>query len=116
MSPKEATFAYYSERQVLHPKLIPREHGPALLGGMAAAGVRYLLLDRIHPMSRNRIGPRLLSVCEQVRVVAAFPPRTYLLVVASQADDQDPDLESACGALEYFTENHKPDPTTPAWW
>ena len=116
-SPKESTFAYYSERQVLHLKLIPHLDGAGLLDGMSAAGVRYLFLDRIHPMSRRRIGPSLRPVCDQLRVVAAFPPRTYLLGIASLLDDHDL-VESAvaCDALEYFTEDIKPDPTTPAWW
>ncbi len=118
VSAKEATFAYYSERKVLHMKLIPHADGAAILRGMSAAGVRYLFLDRIHPMNWNRIGPSLLPVCDQLQVAAAFPPRTYLLAVASPADGQEPGPlpESACTALESFTETSEPDPRTPGWW
>lgn len=118
VSAKESTFAYYSDRTVLHPRLVPTSNGTAFLDGMLAVGVHYVFLDRIHPMNRRRIGPLLLPVCGRLRVVASFPPRTYLLSVVRPTTGQDPEAEaqSACEALEYFTENLKPDPTTPAWW
>jgi len=119
VSPKEATFAYYSDRQVLHLKLIPQMDidGAGLLDGMSAAGVRYLFLDQIHPLNRRRIGPNLLAVCDRLRVVAAFPPRTYLLGIASLLDDHDlAESPVACDALEHLTDNPDPDPTTPGWW
>jgi len=117
VSPQAATFAYYSERQVLNLQLIPHEDGAALLEGMSAAGVRYLFLSRVHPLSRRLTGPRLLPVCDQLRVVAEFPPRTYLLGIALLLDDRDPrQSEVACDALEHFTENYEPDRSPHAWW
>ena len=117
VSPKEGTFAYYSERRILHAKLIQASDRASYLDAMAEVGVDYLLLDRIHPMSRRRMGPSLLSVCDQLEVAASFPPRTYLLKRADTDEDAPASgQESACAALRHFNENLEPDPTTPSWW
>jgi len=119
LSPKEATFAYYSQHKVLHPSnAFSESQDQDFLDQVLQTGVRHVFLDRIHPSSRRRIGRMLAMSCGRLRVVKAFPPKSFLFVISEASSDSEgsPGRNSACQALEFYNSETSPDPATPGWW
>ncbi len=118
ISPKEATFAYYSERVVLHPGAVMREADDQFLDRALERGASHVFLDRIHPTSRRRIGRMLAPSCSRLDLVRHFPPKSYLFHIRAEPASPPTDGGSlpSCQALESFNAETSPDPLMPGWW
>jgi hypothetical protein len=76
LTTKEATFAFYSGRQVMHPDLAILKFGADLLPSVSARGIQYLVLS---PLIATRLPIGLLPVCRRLETVTTFPGTTRLL-------------------------------------
>jgi len=87
LTTKEATFAFYTDRQVMHPDLAIIKFGADLLPSVSARGIEYLVLS---PLIATRLPIGLLPVCRRLETVTTFPGTTALLRIrpaASAAPD-----------------------------
>lgn len=115
LSPKDGVMAYYSRHLVLHPGYVQGE-GQGEAGFMDAVtdlGVRFVMLDRIHPWSRQWIRQVLTASCRRLRVVRSFPPRSVLFeVLPAGAGPALGAPGTACNILQAIGEYSEPNAPT----
>ncbi len=93
---KRATLYYYATRRSMPLAAALAAGQDRLDSAMRAYGARYILLGSLYVAEPNQLQRILTARCAGLRVVAAFPPRTFLFAVADSGDAGAPD---ACGAL-----------------
>lgn len=115
LSPKDGVMKYYSRHLVLHPGYVQREgqDDAAFLEAVTDLGVRFVMLDRIHPWSRQWIRQVLTASCRRLRVVRSFPPRSVLFeVLPAGAGPALGPPGTACNILQAIGEYSEPNAPT----
>ena len=102
---KQGDFYYLSGRRTV-PNVVAGRGAPIeQLANLRQAGVRYLLATHVSG-SDSPFGLWLGRVCDHVRLVQAFPPRTYLFRMAV---DEGPDPTGAtCRATTAYRIDQEP--------
>jgi 4-amino-4-deoxy-L-arabinose transferase-like glycosyltransferase len=104
LTTKEATFAYYTDRQVMHPDLAIIKFGADLLPSVSARGIEYLVLS---PLIATRLPVGLLPVCRRLETVMTFPGTTALLRIRPAASTaQDGTCEAVSKLRASFPARH----------
>jgi len=98
LTTKEATFGYYTGRQVMHPDLAILKFGADLLPSISARGIEYIVLS---PLIGTRLPIGLLPVCRQLETVTSFPGGTSLLRIRPETGPPD----GTCDAVAKLREN-----------
>jgi hypothetical protein len=100
LTTKEATFAYYSDRQVYHPDLAILKYGADLLPSISAMGIEYVVLS---PLIRTRLPDGLLPVCRQLETVQKFPgPISLLRIRPDWAGVPDGACDAISNISQYY--------------
>ncbi|HSR92216.1 MAG TPA: glycosyltransferase family 39 protein [Gemmatimonadales bacterium] len=99
LTTKEATFAFYTSRQVMHADLAILKFGADLLPSVSARGIEYIVLS---PLIGTRLPIGLLPVCRRLETVTTFPGTTALLRIRP-AGSAVPD--GTCDAVSKLPEN-----------
>ncbi len=73
---KEATFSYYSGRQVYHPNLALKQARGDLAGFLQRRNIRYIFVSP--QVGGARVVPFVDAFCGQVRLVQRWPGRAFL--------------------------------------
>jgi hypothetical protein len=100
---KEATFAYLTGRQVQHPALALLRDSLNVPAILRRSRVDYVLVSPLYP---SRLGQFLLPRCNELTLLRAFPPDTYLFRVLPAGDSTQ---EASCQALAKVVANPKFD-------
>ena len=114
LAAKAAPLYYYTNRQTIPaPQVLGLDTAGFWLK-LRREGVEYVVLGALHRAEWPRLAQRLAERCEDLTLVATFPPRTYLFrlgPVASAARDTAavlPGDNRACAAIrEYQLDNER---------
>lgn len=104
LTAKEAAFAYYARRRVVYPGALRGDAGQ-LLAALRQRGIRYVVLGRNAEIESSFLAQALERSCDQLELVATFPPRTYLFEVTT--DSRTLPGSRACEAIRTY----RADPT-----
>ena len=107
LTTKEATFAYYSGRQVFHPDLAVIKYGPNLVPAISAMGIEYIVLS---PIIGTRLPVGLLPACRRLETVMTFPGPTSLLRILSEEAGTPDQTCDAISKINQFFPNPPPNP------
>lgn len=102
---KQGDFYYLSGRRTVPNVAAGRGNPVQQLANLRAAGVQYLLATHVSG-SDSPFGLWLGRVCDDVRLVKAFPPRTYLFRVAI-GEGSDP-TGATCRATTAYRIDQEP--------
>jgi hypothetical protein len=106
LTTKEATFAYYTGRQVMHPDLAIIKFGADLLPSVSARGIEFIVLS---PLIATRLPIGLLPVCRRLETVAKFPGGTSLLRIRPEAGPPDGTCDDVSTLRDRFPARQIPD-------
>jgi len=81
----ESLYYYTGRKSPLHFSAAMRLSAKRFIPALAANGAEYVLLGSLHAEETNRLIARLDANCEMLVTEAFFPPRTYLLRLASKS-------------------------------
>jgi hypothetical protein len=76
LTTKEATFAIFTGRTVMHPDMARAQFGADFLPHLDSLGVHFIVLN---PLVPSPLPTLLLPRCHELTLVEDFPPRTALL-------------------------------------
>jgi len=99
LTTKEATFAFYTGRQVMHPDLAILKFGADLLPSVSARGIEYIVLS---PIIGTRLPIGLLPVCRRLETVKSFPGATSLLRIRQELGPGDGTCDAVAKLRESF--------------